>query len=331
MLLHDPRHIPGPIHPQGASSSSSVTSSREHSTSTLRSPKKPHPKLHLLPVLSQLDKRPSSPTLPAHSNGHARPSSPTPLTKGHATGFRAQLAQLLPRHAVFILRLTIHQLSSVPLVHGEFGVRWKFKGVTSGGGLLGKVKGKGKAGGTTASPGGVDLAKGKEKEKEKPHEGEMDIATAADASDANSIANSNSSHSHDPSIPSVIVSANTPVSANSTARSVSTPSTTSTPSSHSRPHDPHVSPQYLSANWLPPTTPPDPTPSLSKSPLTAGYAPAKGQTPFEKLKDHSVSWEQTLDVVVQMGISRETNDLGDCEAKLVVMQVHWFTVLAKLC
>jgi len=193
---------------------------------------------------------------------------------------------------------------------------------------LGKVKGKGKASGTTAPPGGADLAKGKE--KEKPHEREMDVATAVDASDANSIANSNSSHSHDPSIPSVIVSANTPVSANPTARSVSTPSTASTPSSHSRPHDPLVPPQYLSANWLPPTPPPDPAPSLSKSPPTAGYAPAKGQTPFEKLKDHSVSWEQTLDVVVQMGIGRETNELGDCEAKLVVMQVHWFTILTKL-
>src|ERR1700710_1262309 len=151
MLLHDPRHTSRPIHPQAASSSTSLASSRER-LSTLRPSKRPHPKLHLSPVTSQLDKRPTSPdasgrakspTLSPHSSGHARPPSPTPGSKGHATGFRAQLAHLLPRHAVFLLRLTIHQLSSVPLVHGEFGVRWKFKGVTSGGGLLGKVKGKG--------------------------------------------------------------------------------------------------------------------------------------------------------------------------------------------
>ncbi|OAX35555.1 hypothetical protein K503DRAFT_858548 [Rhizopogon vinicolor AM-OR11-026] len=325
MLFHDSWHVPDPAHPQGASSSTSLTSGRERSTSTLRPPKKPPPKLHLSPVTSQPDNRPSSPdgrakspTLPAHSSGHVRPPSPTPGAKGHATGFRAQLAHLLPRHAVFLLRLTVHQLSSVPLVHGEFGVRWKFKGVTSGGGLLGKVKGKGKAYPTAAPNRSADLAKGKE--KEKLHESETDAANAIDLSDAHSITNSNSTHSHDPSIPSVVVSANTPVSANTTPRSVSTPSTSSSPSPYSHPHNPHILPQYLSADWLPQTPPPNPTPSLANSPPTAGYAPAKGQTPFEKLKDHSVSWEQTLDVVVQMGIGRETNELGDCEAKLVVMQ-----------
>lgn len=329
MLLHDSRHNSGHIHPQGASSSTSITSSGE------RPPKKSHPKLHLSPVTSQPDTRPTSPDASGraksppllHPNGHARPPSPTLATKGHATGFRAQLAHLLPRHAVFLLRLTIHQLSHVPLVNGEFGVRWKLKGVTSGGGLLGKVKGKGKACGTTAQNGSADLAKGKE--KEKSHENETDAANALDASDAHSIANFNSTHSHNPSIPSVIVSANTPVSPSSIPRSVST-SSTSSPLPHSRPHAP---PHYLSADWLPQAPPPDPTPSLAKAAPTAGYAPAKGQTPFEKLKDHGVTWEQTLDVVVQMGIGRETNELSSCEAKLVVMQVHFFghTVLVDPC
>ncbi|KAJ7903675.1 N-terminal C2 in EEIG1 and EHBP1 proteins-domain-containing protein [Mycena olivaceomarginata] len=54
------------------------------------------------------------------------------------TGLRAQLHHLLPRHALFHVRITINQLASVPLVHGEFGVRWKFKNTQ-------KVKGKGKA------------------------------------------------------------------------------------------------------------------------------------------------------------------------------------------
>jgi hypothetical protein len=44
---------------------------------------------------------------------------------------------LLPRHALFQVRIHIHQLASVPLVHGEFGVRWKFKNTH-------KVKGKNK-------------------------------------------------------------------------------------------------------------------------------------------------------------------------------------------
>ncbi|KAG1733305.1 N-terminal C2 in EEIG1 and EHBP1 proteins-domain-containing protein [Suillus lakei] len=315
MLLHDSRHLPGPIHPPGASSSTSLLScNRERSStlSTLRPPKKPYPKLHVSPFTAsqhQHDKRPPSPGPDGRAKSPTRPALARPAspTTAHSSGFRAQLAHLLPRHAIFLLRLTIHQLSSVPLVNGEFEVQWKFKGVTSGGGLLGKVKGKGKAMGSTTPNGSANSAKGKE--KEKPHETEMD-AVAVDASDAHSIANSNSTHSHDPSIPSVVVSANTPVS------SGSMPSTSSA-SPHSRPHN--IPPQYLSADWLPQTAPPDPPPSLAKSPPTA-YSPAKGHTLFEQLKEHSVTWEQTLDVMVQIGIGRETNELGGCEAKFVVMQ-----------
>ncbi|KAG2347250.1 hypothetical protein BDR05DRAFT_722635 [Suillus weaverae] len=274
MLLHDSRH------PQGAESSTSLLSERS------RTAKKPCPKLHLSPPAA-------TPRVKSLSRPHPRPASPT----AHSSGFRAQLAHLLPRHAIFLLRLTIHQLSSVPLVNGEFEVRWKFKGVTSGGGLLGKVKGKGKAIGTKGN--------------------ELD-PVAVDTSDAQSTTNSNSSHSHDPSIPSVVISANSPASTSNT-HTVSVPSTSSS-SPHSRPQ--HVPPQYLSADWLPQSVPPDPSPSLAKSPPTA-YSPAKGHTLFEQLKEHSVVWEQTLDVMVQMGIGRETNELGGCEAKLVVMQVRF--------
>ncbi|KAG2049691.1 hypothetical protein BDR06DRAFT_834670, partial [Suillus hirtellus] len=203
----------------------------------------------------------------------------TPASPTHTTsGFRAQLAHLLPRHSIFLLRLTIHQLSSVPFVNGEFEVRWKIKGVTSGGGLLGKVKSnrKGKVNGISAS------AKGKE--KERLHESEIDLPTP-DA-DVQSIANSTSSHSHELSIPSVIVSSNTPTSLG--------------PTSDTR-------------------TTTNPSPSLAKSPPNA-YSPAKGHTMFEQLQEHSVVWEQTLDVMVQMSITRETNELGGCEAKFVVMQ-----------
>ncbi|KAG2040702.1 hypothetical protein BDR03DRAFT_948318 [Suillus americanus] len=309
MLLHDSRH------PPGAESSTSLLSFNRERLSTLRPAKKSSPKLHLSPVTA---KRPPSPTpdtrpLKSPTRPHPRPTSPTNGT-AHSSGFRAQLAHLLPRHAIFLLRLTIHQLSSVPFVNGEFEVRWKFKGVTSGGGLLGKVKGKSKAIGSTTPNGSANSTKGKE--KEKLHESEIDAANANDGSDAQSITNSNSSHSHDPSIPSVIVSANSPIVSPSNTRTVSTPSTSSS-SHHSRPQ--HVPPQYLSADWLPQSTPPDPSPSLAKSPPNA-YSPAKGHTPFEQLKEHNVVWEHTLDVMVQIGIGRETNELGSCEAKFVVMQ-----------
>ncbi|KAF9045376.1 N-terminal C2 in EEIG1 and EHBP1 proteins-domain-containing protein [Panaeolus papilionaceus] len=73
----------------------------------------------------------------------------TGSTSTTAPRIRAQLGHLLPRHAHFQAEVQIHQLSNVPLVSGEFAVRWKFKGVqTPSGtkpGLLNRVKAKAKA------------------------------------------------------------------------------------------------------------------------------------------------------------------------------------------
>jgi hypothetical protein len=71
---------------------------------------------------------------------------------GHS-GLRAQLHHILPRHTYFHVHVLIHQVTNVPLVSGDFGVRWKFKNVHSPPrGLLDIVKlkssskkGKGKA------------------------------------------------------------------------------------------------------------------------------------------------------------------------------------------
>lgn len=72
-------------------------------------------------------------------------------------GVRAHLKDLLPlsKHALFHVRLTIHQLWNVPLVSGAFSVKWKFQnvhsvrgsGMTMREGLKAKMrKGKGKEG-----------------------------------------------------------------------------------------------------------------------------------------------------------------------------------------
>ncbi|KIJ63609.1 hypothetical protein HYDPIDRAFT_41015 [Hydnomerulius pinastri MD-312] len=423
---------------------------------------------------SHVTARPSSPT-PVHpSHPHPQPS-PAPITPSQPTGIRAHFAHLLPRHAVFLVRLTVHQLHNVPLVHGEFGVRWKVKGVTSpstGGGILGKVKGRSKGRGRGGANGcgtpvradsemGKEAENGNERGKDTMGTRESDRDTdntslldgaSASVSDAYSIANSSSTHSHSYeyahsangslnghhqngngggssqghggrthplSIPSVVISANSPITppsaaAPQTARSVSgapslaSVSSTSSTSSYSVPSPsyaahvcsvnghgpstnghptscsycvhPNFTPpaHYLSADWLPqgPTQSPTltqfdiqvpsphphphshphnhshshqphphphtpnhphhhhhhhphtpnhtnsttPTLSLSQTAPVSGYSPAKGHTPFVKLKDHNVPWEQTLDFVVQMGIGRENGELGECGAKLVVMQ-----------
>ncbi|KAJ7826500.1 hypothetical protein B0H14DRAFT_3722506 [Mycena olivaceomarginata] len=50
-----------------------------------------------------------------------------PAPRPSTGGLRAHLRQLVPRHALFQVSIQIHTLASVPLVRGEFGVKWKWK------------------------------------------------------------------------------------------------------------------------------------------------------------------------------------------------------------
>lgn len=395
MLMHEQRLFPGfginlthgdDTHPTLAAVASTSAPSLRHRSSTLKPPKKPPPRLNLHPSpftaasngspiprpSSHLSRakpptHPSAPPTTSHTTATARPPSSGPApplvsTPSQLTGIRAHFAQLLPRHAVFLVRLTIHQLNNVPLVRGEFGVRWKVKGVTNGG-ILGKVKGKAKGKGKVGNAKGnttptttlifQDAHEGKERTKESDRDSGSLLDHSASVSDTHSIAASSSTHSHSydyglpaslprsrsigrshaptipHNIPALVVSSNSshapspPVS-----RSVSGTSITSTPSStHSKLHTPA---HYLSAEWLPQsqTYSPlfanpmheEPAPSLADTPPADGYTPAKGHTPFVQLRDHNVVWEQTLDFVVQMNVGKESGELGDCPAKLVVMQ-----------
>ncbi|KAG6330605.1 hypothetical protein ID866_8485, partial [Astraeus odoratus] len=379
--------VSGGPHAVLAASASTSAPSLRHRSSTLKPAKKPLPPPRLdLPKPSSNrppSSRPSSPlprvkspTLPStlHTNGlataTARPPSPvptpshapTPATPNHPTGIRAHFAQLLPRHAVFLARITIHQLNSVPLVRGEFGVRWKVKGVTNGG-LLGKVKGKAKGKGKAGSvKTAASMSSAHDSLKSRARAGESDVDNAslldasASISDTHSIAASSSTHSHSHdrgspaslarsqplghpqapprNIPAVVVSSNSPNTPSPPiTRNVSGTSIVSMPSSASHSTRPHLQ-HYLSAGWYPQAVAYSPTvsmassndppqshvPALADTPPADGYTPAKGQTPFEALKDHNVVWEQTLDFVVQMGVGRESGELGECPAKLTVMQ-----------
>ncbi|KAI0649651.1 N-terminal C2 in EEIG1 and EHBP1 proteins-domain-containing protein [Trametes meyenii] len=81
-------------------------------------------------------------------------SSAPPQASHH--GLRSQLGHLIPRHALFQVHLHIEQLSNVPLMSGEFGVRWKFKNVQGGSGLLSKMKGNRSWSGQSRGKGGAD-------------------------------------------------------------------------------------------------------------------------------------------------------------------------------
>jgi hypothetical protein len=189
----------------------------------------------------------------------------------------------------------------VPLVKGEFGVRWKFKKVKSR-----KECGKDKH----------DKGKGKAYDNhiDTDDEEEHDHADVDQRSLDGSLDDSHSAYGHLP-VPSVVIS-------NGQHRSTSAPST--------RPASPSPYSQYLSSDWLPQSyltpsnshsTHPDSLLSLSSTTPRDAYAHARGMTPYLKLQDHSVIWEYALNVVVQMDVNRDTMDLLPNELKLVVTQV----------
>ncbi|KAG7445304.1 uncharacterized protein BT62DRAFT_933145 [Guyanagaster necrorhizus] len=200
-------------------------------------------------------------------------------------GLRAHLQSLLPRHAVFHAQIEIHQISSVPLVHGEFAVRWKLKNLTVPPGskqsLLGIVKPRRNGAGCPSSS-IVDI-KGKGKEREQAEE-EADFEDDNESSSAyaSSISpdgsSSLSSSSDDRSVmPSLIISS-------------------SASSTHSH--------------------------SSSSTPLYSRPA-ARGQTPFLPLVEHSVTWSQSLSVYIKIPLSRDRENpdtLMSNPAKFVVTQ-----------
>lgn len=231
------------------------------------------------------------------------PATPRPSTSRSSTssdvsttthGLRSQLGQLLPKHALFQVRLHIDQLSNVPLISGQFAVRWKFKNVHSGSGFLAKMKAR-RSRSATRSKG-----KGKERAVEPTIE-----VTAEDGS----------GHSAD-------------IDAYSSAHEDDTPD----PLSLSAP-DPDMSSglygEFLTAS--PPSTPmltPVPLRTDSSSSVQS-QSESRGMTPWAPLKSYNVKWQYSVNVIVQMDVHRETSDLLPSELKLVVMQVR--CLLSVLC
>lgn len=70
-------------------------------------------------------------------------SAPLSSVNTHHSSLRNQLYNILPKHALFKVKVTIHQLSNVPFLGGQYGVKWRFRNVQSVGpnvGLLAKMK-----------------------------------------------------------------------------------------------------------------------------------------------------------------------------------------------
>ncbi|KAI0078095.1 hypothetical protein K474DRAFT_1594799, partial [Panus rudis PR-1116 ss-1] len=232
--------------------------------------------------------------------GHnaSNPNSATPSNGSGGHGLRTQLGHLLPRHALFQVSLDIEELANVPLVKGQFAVRWKFKNVQSGSGLLAKMKnGHGAAGG-----GGGGLSAG-----------------ARNTNGGSYTSIEDESNQVKPTWIHKVKDAREKGKAKATI------------DTHTR--FSHSSPYLLSEPNLPPTPPAShsasATPTITKystePPVSLANTPyskkeAKGMTEWVELHNYNAKWGHRVNVVLQMDVHRETGDLLPSELKLVVMQ-----------
>jgi hypothetical protein len=87
---------------------------------------------------------PSRPRTAPRPSTPAEYSSSTVSTHSAGPSLRSHLFNILPKHALFKVKLQIHQISNVPLLGGDFAVKWRFRNVQSPGGnhngLLSKMK-----------------------------------------------------------------------------------------------------------------------------------------------------------------------------------------------
>lgn len=202
---------------------------------------------------------------------------------------RSQLGQLLPKHALFQVHVKVEQLSNVPLISGQFAMRWKFKNVQSRSGLLSKMKanrswpsrnkGKGRA---------TDVGLAIEV---TPAEEEVDSYVEDDTGDG-------SSPEYD---------------------GTDDESYRRRASSGDFPQEPETA--------VPPVTPTpgivQQAPSTSSAPEQRPGEPrsvARGVTPWRPLQNYNVKMNYDVNVLVQMDVHRETSALLPNELKLVVMQ-----------
>jgi N-terminal C2 in EEIG1 and EHBP1 proteins len=223
------------------------------------------------------------------------PSSPSPSTRpsanSHSTSFRSPLSHILPKHALFRVKLQIHELSNVPLLGGEFGVKWRFKHVQSAGpnaSLLAKMK-------LSKSSLHVDTGKGKGRDLSVD---DGDLTPVDDDFQTNNGALG----------PGINTDGfRTPSSGSYSPASISKSSASSLYTT--------TTPDSSSFN----TTPPHSASSISSD---HSYSDGRGATEWAPLHEHTAEWQHTVSVIVRMDIDRETSTLQSNDLKLTVMQVR---------
>ncbi|CAE7213297.1 unnamed protein product [Rhizoctonia solani] len=216
------------------------------------------------------------------------------MTQQHL-GLRAQLRNLLSRHATFSVQINIHELTNVPLVSGDFACRWRVKGAQPLTQPLSVIRRDSTSAKSVRST-GSGSGSGSLKEKKKDTEIEVQV--------------------HPPS----------PTLNPTTRGSVSTiPSLNSGRSSPSDSDRPVISAllQPDDSGSLDHGSDIDETPRFNHSatPIHGATGPGRGKTPTVAISDHTVRWDELVEMAVSMGIAKDTKGLLPADFKLTVEQV----------
>ncbi|TEB32816.1 hypothetical protein FA13DRAFT_228708 [Coprinellus micaceus] len=262
--------------------------------------------------------------------------SPNALPPSKTAKLKSQLTSFLPaRHTYFHAKITVEQLSSVPFVGGQFGVRWKFKNVhrhsaaqaeegahEEGQGIFGRMTSKSKGG----------SAKDKGKAREHPEANEFggfhaqhqdSIASTATSSSMDTTTTSGSSSSATWSSTSMssmgsnssVATKTTPstnLSRNFYSPYASASTTTMSPNSREAQYGPsqylfNVTPAADGPSPSTTSTPSDPSSSLLFSPNAQSFSSNAAHGPTGVLSPMSPAFSVVSPTVTVMAQGRAIN------------------------
>ncbi|KAG9119695.1 hypothetical protein FRC07_005145 [Ceratobasidium sp. 392] len=235
-------------------------------------------------------------------------------------GLRAQLRSYFGKHATFSVRVHIHELANIPLVSGDFACRWRVKGAQA----LSRR----------------DSASGKSSRSEG-----NSSATGSATHGIEPLTKRGYGHGHPPSAepeqievqvqpPSPPLDPTTAQGSVLTALSLgesewSSPSESSDgkpgsngllqPAESSHDHDSDTEDGHHRGGSSVTLT--SSAKGHGHNPLH-GLGPGRGRTETVKIIDHTVVWDEVIEVAANMGITKETKGLMPCDLKLTVEQQH---------
>ncbi|QRV98904.1 N-terminal C2 in EEIG1 and EHBP1 proteins [Ceratobasidium sp. AG-Ba] len=243
-------------------------------------------------------------------------------------GLRAQIRNYFGKHATFSVHVHIHELANIPLVSGDFACRWRVKGAQA---LARRDSASGKSvrsDGTGSGTGSASFTG--ESPTKKTHKNGRTLSADAEHIEVQVQPPS-------PTLDPTVTQGSVTTAASLGESEWSSPSESSDgkqpsvgflqPAESSHDHDSDTEDGHqkgASSVTL--------TSAAKGQPHNPLHGPGRGRTETVNIIDHTVVWDEVVEVAANMGIAKETKGLSPCELKLIVEQVpqhHEHLVKAK--